>query len=53
MKHPEFVAKSGINALMKGRPERIPGFINKLTVLFLPLVPQGVIGLIYRKWVKK
>lgn len=53
MKHPEFVAKAGVKALMKGRSERIPGFINKLTVLFLPLVPQGLIGLIYRKWVKK
>ena len=46
---PEEVARSGIRALFKNRPECIPGFLNKLLVRFLPLIPHFVIALIYRR----
>lgn len=46
---PDKVARSGIRALFKNRPEHIPGFLNKLVVRFLPLIPHSVITLIYRR----
>ena len=49
VEHPEKVARAGIKALFRNRPECIPGMLNKLTVWFLPFVPQSVIGLIYRR----
>jgi short-subunit dehydrogenase len=51
MKKPESVAKTGVNALFKNRPECIPGFITKVIVFLLPLVPHSIISLIYRKYV--
>ena len=45
---PERVARSGIRALFKNRPECIPGLLNKLVVRFLPLIPHFVISLIYK-----
>lgn len=53
MKKPEYVAERAVRALLRGRAERIPGFINKLTMWFIPLVPHGLIGWIYRRWSKK
>jgi hypothetical protein len=41
------VAKAGIKALFNNRAECIPGFLNKLIVVLLPLVPHFVIRLIY------
>ena len=46
----EWVARSGLKALFKNRAECIPGILNKLIVLFVPLVPRFVIELIYRKF---
>lgn len=46
---PDKVARSGIRALFKNHPEHIPGFLNKLVVRFLPLIPHSVISLIYRR----
>jgi short-subunit dehydrogenase len=47
--HPGKVAQAGIRALFNNRPECIPGWLNKLTVWFLPLIPRGIIMLIYKK----
>jgi len=49
VKHPQKVARAGIKALFRNRSECIPGMLNKLTVWLLPLVPQSIIGLIYRR----
>ena len=49
MKRPELVARAGINALFKNRAECTPGFLNKLVIHLMPLIPGGLIGLIY-KW---
>jgi len=49
VKHPEKVARSGITALFRNRPECIPGLLNKVVIWFLPLVPHFIIGLIYRR----
>jgi uncharacterized protein len=44
MKKPEDVARAGVKALFAGRAECVPGALNKLLVLLLPLVPNIVIG---------
>ncbi len=49
MKKPEEVARIGIKALFKNRAESIPGFLNKLTMFFIPLIPNAFILFIYRK----
>ena len=49
MKKPEDVAKKGIAALFKKRAECIPGFLNKFTMRFIPLIPDILIRFIYRK----
>lgn len=49
VKHPEKVARAGIEALFKNRSECIPGMLNKLTICLLPILPQFIIGLIYRR----
>ena len=49
VKNPGKVAASGVNALFKDRAECIPGFLNKLIVNLLPLLPYFIIRLIYRR----
>ena len=49
MKKPEFSAKVGVAALFKKKAEVIPGLLNKITMLFIPLFPHFIISLIYRK----
>lgn len=49
MKKPEAVAKAGIKALFNNRPECIPGFLNKLIVVLMPLIPHSIIGAVYRR----
>jgi len=48
-KKPHAVAQAGMKALFKGREVCIPGFMNKLIVRLFPLIPRGLIDLIYRK----
>lgn len=49
MKSPENVAKSGVEALFKNKAECVPGFINKITMFIIPLLPNFLIDYIYRK----
>jgi hypothetical protein len=49
MKKPETVAKAGIKALFRNRSECIPGFLNKLVVLLVPVVPHAIIGAIFKR----
>lgn len=49
MKNPARVAKTGVKALFRNRAECVPGFINKLTILFLPLIPHFIIDVINRR----
>jgi short-subunit dehydrogenase len=49
MKEPDVVAKAGIKALFRNRPECIPGFLNKLIVLLIPVIPHVLIGTIYKR----
>ena len=53
MKTPEYVAEKAVNALFKGKAERIPGWMNKLTMVFIPLVPHFIINAIYRSYSRK
>ncbi len=49
MKSPEDVAKAGVEALFKNKAECIPGVINKIIMLIIPLLPNFLIDYIYRK----
>lgn len=49
MKRPEAVAKAGVRALFRNRAEKVPGLFNKFIMLFVPLIPHALIGIIYRK----
>jgi len=49
MKRPEDVAEAGVNALFRGRSERVPGLLNRFVLLLFPLIPVALIGIIYKK----
>ncbi len=49
MKKPEVVAKAGVKALFKRHGECIPGLLNKFVIRIMPLIPNILIGFIYRK----
>ena len=49
MKRPDTIANAGIRALFKNRAECIPGLLNKLIIVLVPIVPQFIIRLIYRR----
>jgi uncharacterized protein len=49
MKKPETVAKAGVRALFRGQAICIPGFINRITVFVVPLVPRFIIEIITRR----
>ncbi len=49
MKKPGIIANAGIRALFKNRAVCIPGLMNKLTVVLLPIIPHFVISFINRK----
>ncbi|MBN1949775.1 MAG: SDR family NAD(P)-dependent oxidoreductase [Bacteroidales bacterium] len=49
LKHPEKVARAGIKALFRNRPECMPGLLNKLAIYMLPIIPQFIIGMIYAR----
>ncbi|MCK5700376.1 MAG: SDR family NAD(P)-dependent oxidoreductase, partial [Cyclobacteriaceae bacterium] len=48
MKKPDYVARAGVKALFAEQAECIPGVLNKLVVLLLPIVPHIVIEWINR-----
>lgn len=48
MKTSDDVAKKCIHGLFKNKSIIIPGIMNKLTVLFLPLIPSRLIYFLYR-----
>jgi len=49
MKKPGAVANAGVRALFKNHAECIPGFLNKLIVVLLPIVPHFIISLLNRR----
>lgn len=48
MQTPEFVARKAIREMFRKKPECIPGWINKLTVILLPLIPKSLICFIHK-----
>lgn len=46
---PEWVARKGINALFNNRKECIPGLLNKIILFLVPIIPQFLIRIIYKK----
>jgi short-subunit dehydrogenase len=49
IRSPERVARSGVRALFNDQSECVPGFLNKLTMWIVPLIPTSIIVLIYKK----
>jgi uncharacterized protein len=49
MKRPDTIANAGIRALFKNRAECIPGLMNKLIILLLPILPHFIINTIYKR----
>jgi uncharacterized protein len=49
MHTPEFVAKKAVKDLLNRKAESIPGWVNKLTLFFIPLVPTFIIEIIHQK----
>ena len=49
MQSAEFVANKGVNAMLKGKAESIPGVLNWLIVLLVRFVPHFVVGWVYRR----
>ena len=49
MKRPAYVARTGVRALFKDRPVRIPGTLNKVVVYGFPLIPHNLIAWIYKR----
>jgi len=47
------VAQKALRALFAGNREIIPGFLNKVLVNLLPLLPGGLIRMAYRRQVKQ
>lgn len=52
VKKPEEVAKAGVTALFNNKAEKIPGIINKLIMVIVPIIPIFIIGIIYKKTLK-
>jgi short-subunit dehydrogenase len=48
MQSSNYVAQKAINALFKNTAECIPGWLNKITVALLPLVPMFMIDLLHQ-----
>lgn len=53
MQKPEYVARVGVSSLLNNKGECIPGLINKLTMIIIPVVPIFIIHLIYKVYLKK
>jgi uncharacterized protein len=49
MQQPDFVAEKAVEALYTNKAECIPGLLNKITVALMPVIPQWIIALMYRK----
>lgn len=49
MKSPNTVANAGIRALFSNRAECVPGLLNKIIMLLLPVIPHFIISIIYRR----
>jgi len=49
IKNPDEVAGIAVSAMFNNKAESVPGVVNKLIVLLLPLVPHSLIAWIYRK----
>ncbi len=50
MHTPEFIAKRGVSILLKNKGESVPGILNKLSLIFIKLVPDFAIRKILSWW---
>lgn len=49
MKSPAKIADAGLDALFKNKAECVPGVLNKITMVLMPLIPQFIISSINRR----
>lgn len=50
MHSPEFIAQKGLRALFSNRGEVVPGILNKLSLVFLKLVPDFAVRKLLHWW---
>lgn len=50
MHSPEFIAKKGLRALIKNKGELVPGILNKLSLIFIKLIPDVFIRGLLKWW---
>ena len=53
MHTPEFIAKRGLHILFKNKGQSVPGVLNKLSLLFIKLLPDFLIRKILSWWNRK
>jgi len=49
IKPPAEIANAGLNALYRNKAECVPGVLNKIILVLMPLIPQFIIRLINRR----
>ena len=49
MMDPGKVADAGLRAMLAGKAECVPGFFNRLSTIFMVLVPQRLIDVVRRR----
>lgn len=53
MKKPDYVAKAGVKAMFRKKRQCIPGFLNKVTVFLVPIVPNWLVSPGYQIYAKR
>ncbi len=50
MATPEYIAKRSLRALFRNKGELVPGFLNKLSLVFIKAIPGFVLRSLLRRW---
>lgn len=53
MKKPDYVAQAGVKAMFRKKRQCIPGFLNKITVFLVPIVPNWLVSPGYQIYAKR
>lgn len=50
MHNAQFIAKEGLRTMFKNKRELVPGFLNRISLIFIKLVPDFVIRRMLKAW---
>lgn len=53
MRTADSIARAGVNAMFRNRSIKIPGIMNKLAAVFVPMIPSFIIIGIFKRWKKR